>query len=114
MPGLRLQDRSQKLNITVRGKVLSDGQNVESDIVGLENLVATRQPMAAEEMKTRAGKWVQVTESFFFQSIAGVALPDIKEEHVLVDGSGIRYEIFSVTKAAGENDNLVVMCNRAK
>ena len=110
----RLRDRRVKLTIDVKEKTLVSGQYSESTVSGLGALVATREQAESTELVTDAGALVNISDTLWFEAIAGNDLPAIEEKHVLVDGDSVRYEAVSVQNMGGEQDRLKVMCRRLR
>lgn len=118
--GSRLRRRRNTLTVAVKLKSLSGGQHSEANVTGLEALTATRSQgstgsqSSARETVTETGAIVIVTDIFFFEQLSTGALPAITEKHVLVDGSGVRYEVLSVSDQGGEGNRLRVMTRRLR
>lgn len=102
----RLRQRRPTKTITVKQKTFAGGQHTESNL--LTGLTATYEQIAAFEVVGDGGAVVIVTDVFWFEPASG-SLPAIEEKHVLVDGSGNRYEVVAVSNQAGGGNRLKVI-----
>lgn len=94
---------------------MASGKFTEANVTGLAGLTPTFEQRNAEEEATDAGGLVNILDIFFFERlIATNILPAIREKHILVDGSSIRYEVIEVSDEGGQGNRLKVSCRRLR
>lgn len=108
----RLRMRRTPVTITVKNKSRSGVQYSEGN--AYTGLVATHEQPDAYETLGDAGAPVLVTDVFWFEAAAGASLPVITEAHVLVDGSGTRYEVIMAQDQGGNGSRLKVATKRLR
>lgn len=113
--GSRLQVRRVQKTVSVKERTLTAGKHVESDVSGLTGLTPTHEQRNALEENTDAGGIVNVVDVFFFERLTTTdILPAIREQHVLVDGDSVRYEVIEISDEGGQGNRLKVTCRRAR
>lgn len=108
----RLRLRRTPVTITVKSKSRSGA--VYSESSAYTNLSATHEQPDAQEQLNDTGMVVVVTDVFWFEAAAGASLPVITEAHVLVDGSGTRYEVIMAQDQGGNGSRLKVATKRLR
>lgn len=113
--GSRLQVRRPQKTIDVKVKTRSGGKYTEANVSGLTGLTPTFEQRNAFEEHTDAGGTVNILDVFFFERpVATGILPAIREQHVLVDGDSVRYEVIEVSDEGGAGNRLKVSCRRLR
>jgi hypothetical protein len=113
--GSRLQVRRVQKTVDVKEKTLTSGQYVETTVTGLDSLTPTHEQRSAIEEHVEAGALVNIVDVFFFERlIATGILPAIREKHVLVDSSSVRYEVIEISDEGGQGNRLKVTSRRAR
>ena len=113
--GSRLQIRRPQKTIDVRIKTLASGQYTEADVTSLTSLTPTFEQRNAMEESTDAGGLVNILDIFFFERLTATnILPAIREQHILLDSSSVRYEVMEVSDEGGQGNRLKVSCRRLR
>lgn len=113
--GSRLQIRRVQKTVDVKVKTRASGQYTEANVSGLTSLTPTYEQRNAMEEHTDAGGLASIVDVFFFERlIATNVLPAIREQHVLVDGDSVRYEVFEISDEGGQGNRLKVSCRRLR
>ena len=113
--GSRLQIRRVQKTVDVKVRSLASGQHSEANVSGLTSLTPTYEQRNALEENTDAGGIVNIVDVFFFERLTATnVLPAIREKHVLVDSSSVRYEVIEVSDEGGQGNRLKVTCRRAR
>jgi hypothetical protein len=101
--------------VDVKVKTLTSGQFTEANITGLTSLTPTYEQRNAIEEATDAGGLVNILDIFFFERLVTTnLLPAIREQHILVDSSSVRYEVIEVSDEGGQGNRLKVSCRRLR
>lgn len=114
--GSRLQVRRVQKTVDVKVKTKqANGQYTEANVTGLTNLTPTYEQRNALEEHTDSGGLTNVVDVFFFERLVTTGiLPAIREQHVIVDSAGVRYEVFEVSNEAGQGNRLMVKSRRLR
>lgn len=113
--GSRLQVRRTQKTVSVKVKTLASGKYTEANVTGLTGLTPTYEQRNAAEEHTDAGGTVNVVDVFFFERLTTTnVLPAIREQHVIVDSSSVRYEVMEVSDEGGQGNRLKVTCRRLR
>ncbi len=113
--GSRLQVRRPQKTVSVKVKTLASGKYTEANVAGLTGLTPTFEQRNAFEEHTDAGGTVNILDVFFFERLVATnILPAIREQHVIVDGDSVRYEVIEVSNEGGQGNRLKVSCRRLR
>lgn len=113
--GSRLQVRRTQKTVSVKEKTLTSGKYVESNVSGLTGLTPTYEQRNAVEEGIDAGGTVNVLDVFFFERLVATnVLPAVREQHVLVDGDSVRYEVIEISDEGGQGNRLKVTTRRLR
>ncbi len=113
--GSKLQIRRVQKTVDIKVKTLASGQFTESNVTGLTSLTPTYEQRNAMEEHTDAGGLISVVDVFWFERLVTTnILPDIREQHVIVDSNTTRYEVFEVSNEGGQGNRLKVTCRRLR
>jgi hypothetical protein len=113
--GSRLQVRRPQKTVNVKVKTLASGKYTEANVTGLTSLTPTYEQRNAIEENTDAGGLVNILDVFFFERLTTTnILPAIREQHILVDGDSVRYEVVEVSDEGGQGNRLKVSTRRLR
>ena len=113
--GSRLQVRRAQKTVSVKVKTRASGKFTEANVTGLTGLTPTFEQRNAFEEHTDAGGTVNILDVFFFERLVATSiLPAIREQHVIVDGDNVRYEVLEVSDEGGQGNRLKVSCRRLR
>lgn len=113
--GSRLHVRRPQKTVDAKVKTRTNGQYTEANVSGLTGLTPTFEQRNAIEEHTDAGGAVNILDVFFFERLVTTnILPAIREQHVLVDGDNVRYEVIEVSDEGGAGNRLKVTCRRLR
>lgn len=114
--GSRLQIRrpQKTVNVLVKTRQAS-GQYTETNVIGLTNLTPTYEQRNAMEEHTDAGGTVNIVDVFFFERLVTTGLlPEVREQHVLLDSDNVRYEVMEISSEGGGGNRLMTKCRRLR
>lgn len=113
--GSRLQVRRPQKTVNVKVKSPSGGKFTEANVTGLTDLTPTYEQRNAMEEHTDGGGLTNVVDVFWFERLITTnVLPAIREQHVIVDGDDVRYEVMEISNEGGGGDRLKVACRRLR
>ena len=115
--GSRLQIRRVQKTVDIKVKTRTSGsaQFTEANVSGLTSLTPTFEQRTATEEQVDAGALVNIVDVFFFEKLTATdVLPAIREKHVIVDGSSVRYEVIEVSDEGGQGNRLKVTSRRLR